>query len=54
MESEKEFTRKGNPNFFKLWDLKCVRWWREEEKHLKNWDSFKIYAITTKDFEVIM
>ena len=35
MEQEKEITRELNPNFFKLWDLKCVQNWRDEEKHLK-------------------
>lgn len=52
MQKEKEFARESNPNFFKLWDLKCVQKWREEEKHLKNWDSFEIYAKTTRDLEM--
>ena len=52
MEQEKEFTRELNPNFFKLWDLKCVQKWRDEQKHLKDWYSFEIYAKTTKDLEM--
>lgn len=43
---EKEFTRELNPNLFKLWDLKC------EQKHLKDWHSYEIYAITTKDLKM--
>ena len=52
MEQEKEFTRELNPNFFKLWDLKCVQKWRDGQKHLKDWHSFEIYAKTTKDLEM--
>ena len=52
MEQEKEFTRELNPNFFKLWDLKCVQKWRDEQKHLKDWYSFEIYAKTTKNLEM--
>lgn len=49
---EKNFTREDNSNFFKLWDLKCVQRWRDEQKHLKDWYSYEIYAITTKDLEM--
>lgn len=52
MENEKEFTRELNPNFFRLWDLKCIQNWRDEEKHLKDWYDFEIYAKTTKDLEM--
>lgn len=49
---EKELSREQNPNFFKLWDLKCVRSWMDDQKHLKNWNSYKIYAKTTRDIEM--
>lgn len=49
MEEEKQITREENPAFFKLWDLKCVRRWKEEQKHLKDWYSYEIYAKTNKD-----
>ena len=49
MEEEKQITREENPAFFKLWDLKCVQKWKEEQKHLKDWYSYEIYAKTTKD-----
>lgn len=52
MKQEKEFTRKENPNFFKLWDLKCVQRWRDDQKHLKDWYSYEIYAKTQKDLEM--
>lgn len=39
---EKEITRDQNPNFFKLWDLKCSQ----------DWNKFEIYAKTTKDLEM--
>jgi hypothetical protein len=49
---EKEFTKEQNPNFFKLWDLKCVQRWRDDQKHLKDWYTYEIYAKTTKDLEM--
>ena len=49
MEEEKQITREENPAFFKLWDLKCVQRWKDEQKHLKDWYSYEIYAKTTKD-----
>lgn len=52
MEDKKELTRERNPNFFKLWDLKCVSPWLTGQKHLKSWYDFKIYAKTTKDVEM--
>jgi len=47
MTQEQEFTRERNPNFFKLWDLM-----QQRHKKLKGWDSFEIYAKTTKDIEM--
>lgn len=52
MEQEKQFTRELNPNFFKLWDLKNVQKWRDEQIHLKDWYSYEICAKTTKDLEM--
>lgn len=52
MMLEKNFSRESNPNFFKLFDLKCVKKWRNEDKHLKDWYSYEIYATTTKDLEM--
>lgn len=52
MIEEMEITRENNPNFFKLWDLKCIQPWSDDQKHLKNWYDFKIYAKTTKDLEM--
>jgi hypothetical protein len=52
MEKAKEVTRELNPNFFKLWDLKCVRKFHDEQKHLKDWYSYEIYAKPTKDLEM--
>jgi hypothetical protein len=52
MEQEKEFSRESKPNFFKLWDLKCVQKWRDEHKDLKDWYSYEIYAKNTKDLEM--
>ena len=52
MEDEKEMCVEKNPMFFKLWDLKCIQHWKEDQKHLKNWSSFDIYAKTTKDLEM--
>jgi hypothetical protein len=49
---EKEFTKKENPNFFKLWELKCVQRWRDDSKDIKDWNSYEIYAKTTKDLEM--
>lgn len=49
---EKETTEEDFPMFNKLWDLKCVQKWREEEAHLKGWYDFEIYAVTTKDVEM--
>src|SRR3954470_13016985 len=49
MELEKEFTREDNPIFFKLWDLKCVQNWHEDQKYLKDFSDYIIYAKTTKD-----
>jgi len=49
MEEEKELTQEANPAFYKLWDLKCVQKWKEDQKHLKDWYSYTIYAKTTKD-----
>lgn len=46
---EKEFTRKENPKFFKLWDLKCVKKWQEGQRHLRDWYDYEIYAKTTKE-----
>lgn len=52
MEQEIEFTKEKNPNFFKLWELKSIKRWQENQRHLKDWNSFKIYATTTKDLEM--
>lgn len=52
MSNEYELTREQNPNFFKLWDLKCVQRWNDEQKHLKHWYSYDIYAKTIKDIEM--
>ncbi len=49
MEDEKQMTRIDNPIFFKLWDLKCTKRWKEEESHLKDWYSYEIYAKTTRE-----
>jgi hypothetical protein len=49
---DETFTRKQNPNFYKLWDLKCVKNWLDDQKHLKDWYDYEIYAKTTKDFEM--
>lgn len=51
IEQEKQFTRESNPNFFKLWDLKCVQNGVMNE-NLKDWYSYEIYAKTTKDLEM--
>jgi len=54
-ENQKEqevFSREKNPLFFKLWDLKCVQKWKDEDKDKKDWDDYKIYAKTTKDVEM--
>lgn len=37
-----EFTEENNPNYFKLWELKSTQ----------EWYKYKIYAKTTKDFEM--
>lgn len=54
MENKQEevFTREKNPSFFKLWDLKCVNKWRDEDKGKKDWNDYEIYAKTTKDVEM--
>ena len=52
MNENKEFTREDNPNFFKLWDIKCVRFWDDSQKHIKSWFDYEIYATTTKDLEM--
>jgi hypothetical protein len=49
MSEEKVLTREDNPAFFKMWDLKCVQFWKEEDKGKKSWSDFEIYAKTTKD-----
>lgn len=49
MEEEKQITRESNPAFYKLWDIKCVQRWRDEQRHLKDWYNYEIYAKTTKD-----
>ncbi len=47
MSNDIVFSYEKNPNFFKLWDLKC-----EQSKLLKSWFSYEIYAKTTKDLEM--
>jgi len=49
MLEDKEFTREDNPNFFKLWDMKCVQKWQDGSDKLKDWYDYNIYAKTTKD-----
>jgi hypothetical protein len=49
---EEEFTRDKNPNFYKLWDLKCVRKWVPGQEGLKDWYDYEIYAKTTRDLEM--
>lgn len=51
MEKE-QLTKDKNPNFFKLWELKNVRKFSEEQKHLKSWYDYEIYAKTTRDLEM--
>lgn len=46
---EEKFTRANNPIFFKLWDIMCIKKWKEEDKGKKGWDDYTIYAKTTKD-----
>lgn len=38
-----------NPAFDKLWALKSVQKWRDEQKDKKGWYDFEIYAKTAKD-----
>jgi len=47
-----EVIRENNPMLFKLWELKDIKWWKEEDKGKKAWHNFKIYADTTKDLEM--
>jgi hypothetical protein len=49
---EKEFSREENPAFFKLWDLKCIQKWKEEDKDKKDWYDYEIFAKTTRDVEM--
>lgn len=49
---EKELTRENNPNFYKLWDLKCVGTFMKIHENMKNWYDYEIYAKTTKDFKM--
>lgn len=49
---EKTFTPEENPNLYKLWELKDVKFWREEQKNMKNWWDYQIYAKTTRDVEM--
>lgn len=49
---KKSISKENNPAFFKLWELKCIKPWRDDQKHLKTWHSYDIYAKTTKDLEM--
>lgn len=50
MSEEKKFNRENNPIFYKLWDIMCVKKWKEEDKDKMSWSDYEIYAKTTKDF----
>ena len=51
-QDEEQLSREKNPNFFKLWDLKCVQKWKEGSKDKKDWYDYKIFAKTTRDVEM--
>ncbi len=46
---DRELTRELNPMFFRLFDIKCIQKWRDDQKHLRDWYDYEIYAKTTKD-----
>jgi len=48
-EEEEKINREKYPIFFKLWDIMCIKKWREEDRGKKGWDSYTFYATITKD-----
>lgn len=52
MNEEQKLNREKYPIFFKLWDIKCVEKWKEENKDKKGWCDYTFYAKTTKDIEM--
>jgi len=52
MNEEEKLNREKYPIFFKLWDIKCIEKWKEENKDKKGWYDYTFYAKTTKDLEM--
>ena len=52
MSEEEIANRIKYPIFFKLWDIMCIKKYKEEDKGKKGWDDYSFYATTTKDIEM--
>ena len=52
-KQEEQITREKNPAFFKMWDIMCVKYkYGEDNSKKKFWNSYEIYAKTTKDISM--